>query len=86
MVGAVAALAAAPAAIAEAQLSRASIADGQVFEISPFSLGLTFSSPVSLTSAVLRDQNGQDWPVDLATANAVSHRVTIGLPVLVPHR
>ena len=66
-------------------LRNASIAEGEIFEISPFAVEMRFSQPVQLVGARLVDQEGREAPLDLSFYRARAEAFTIELPVLVPH-
>lgn len=80
-------LAAAPisSAAAAAAVREASIAEGEIFELSPFAFEVRFSEQVQLVNAVLVDQEGRASPLDLSFYRQRSQSFIIELPVLLPH-
>lgn len=75
----------APAASANVGVRATSIAEGEIFELSPFALEVQFSQAVQLVNARLVDQEGREAPLDLSFYRGRSQSFVIELPVLVPH-
>jgi len=78
------AAAVAPDARATPTLRGASIAEGELVDISPFTFTVVYSERVTVTDMWLIDQFGTVTRVP--SPQLTSGRLTTALPVLVPHR
>ncbi len=78
------AFAAAPgAAFANPLVRDANITDGAAYELSPFSLVITFARSVTLAEVFMIDQDGARIAAPVGPRRAATHNVA--LPVLPPH-
>jgi hypothetical protein len=73
-----------PVRAAPPELQQASIANGQSFDISPFSFYALYAGDVTFAGARLVDQDGKATPITPGVGQR-ARLVTFDLPVMQPH-